>query len=117
MSASDLNALSKKALIFAREYANPNSTLDGQFTTARHKDFFDGHSWAEGYDFSGRVNMWINQQSGGEAVNSYYAVYPFLFFLFIFLISNTIIATFPLFLLLYFSLWYNVSAHHIFSFQ
>jgi len=74
LNATQLNALSKQALLFAREYANPTPS-DTRFTTVRHKDFYDGHSWAEGYDFSGRVNMWINQQSGGEAVNSYYAVY------------------------------------------
>jgi len=67
-------AYRKVALAIARDYANP-SDKDTFFTVARHKDFFDGHSWAEGYDFSGRSIMWVNQQSGGEAVNSYYAVY------------------------------------------
>ena len=37
LSAGQLNALSKQALIFAREYANPNATLDPVFTIARHK--------------------------------------------------------------------------------
>eukprot|EP01013_Petalomonas_cantuscygni_P020311 TRINITY_DN3860_c0_g1_i1.p1 TRINITY_DN3860_c0_g1~~TRINITY_DN3860_c0_g1_i1.p1 ORF type:complete len:603 (+),score=132.10 TRINITY_DN3860_c0_g1_i1:246-2054(+) len=62
------------ALLFAREYANPDPAADSFFPFLRHKDLFDGHSWAEGYSFNGRINMWVNQQSGGEALHSYYAV-------------------------------------------
>jgi len=67
--------LGKQALAFARDIANPDELDDTFFPSVRHKDFFDGHSWAEGYDYSGRILTWVNQQSGGEAVNSFYGVY------------------------------------------
>jgi len=67
--------VTKQALAFARDIANPNATADPFFTSLRHKDIYDGHSWAEGYDYSGRIVTWMNQQSGGEAINAYYGVY------------------------------------------
>jgi hypothetical protein len=67
--------VTKQALAFARDIANPDPVNDKYFTKLRHKDAYDGHSWAEGYDYSGRVVAWLNQQSGGEAVNAYYGVY------------------------------------------
>lgn len=47
--------------------------IDGSlFPVARHKDFFDGHSWASGLfpQSNGK-----SQESSSEIVNSYYAVY------------------------------------------
>jgi len=75
LSAADVKTLTKQALAFARDYANTDEHADKYFTTLRHKDLFDGHSWAEGYSYSGRILTWNNQQSGGEAINSYYALY------------------------------------------
>jgi len=51
------------------DIAHPNST--GQWTRLRHKDFFEGHSWASGLFkmMDGR-----EQESCSEAVNAYYAV-------------------------------------------
>ena len=45
---------------------------DGSFPFARHKDFYDGHSWASGL-FSQANGK--GQESSSEAVNAYYAVY------------------------------------------
>ena len=75
MNATVIKNITKKALAFARDIANPDAQKDKYFTFTRHKDIYDGHSWAEGYDYSGRILNWINQQSGGEAVNSYYGIY------------------------------------------
>ncbi|KAG5182496.1 endo-1,3(4)-beta-glucanase [Tribonema minus] len=46
--------------------------LADRFPTARHKDFFDGHSWASGLFSQGNGK---SQESSSEAVNAYYAVY------------------------------------------
>jgi len=45
---------------------------DTDFPFARHKDFFDGHSWASGLFQQGNGK---NQESSSEAVNAYYACY------------------------------------------
>eukprot|EP01041_Mallomonas_annulata_P008922 gene8922-18461_t len=45
---------------------------DVDFPMARHKDFFDGHSWASGLFNQGNGK---NQESSSEAVNAYYACY------------------------------------------
>ena len=53
-----------------REYANPSSA-DPHFIETRHKDWFNGHSWAAGlFEFADNRN----QESTSESVNSYYAV-------------------------------------------
>lgn len=75
LNSTVIKNITKQALIFARDIANPDAKADPYFTSTRHKDFFDGHSWAEGYDYSGRAYSWVNQQSGGEAINGYYGVY------------------------------------------
>ena len=75
LNATTLHNYTKQALAFARDVANPDATKDMYFTYNRHKDAYDGHSWAEGYDYSGRILTWVNQQSGGEAVNSFYSIY------------------------------------------
>jgi endo-1,3(4)-beta-glucanase len=55
----------------ARDIANP-STQDIYYPITRHKDWFVGHSWAQGLDatYDGK-----NQESTSEAVNAYYALY------------------------------------------
>lgn len=75
MNASVVHNITKQALVFAREIGNPDPNKDKYFTFLRHKDIFDGHSWAEGYDYSGRFVSWNNQQSGGESINAYYGIY------------------------------------------
>ena len=75
VNASVLKNVTKQALAFAREIGNPDAKNDPYFTYTRHKDVYDGHSWAEGYDYSGRVVSWNNQQSGGESLNAYYSIY------------------------------------------
>jgi hypothetical protein len=75
VNATALQRLSTQALAFARDIANPDDSRDKAFTYLRHKDVFDGHSWQEGYDYSGRSLTWVNQQSGGEAINGYYSLY------------------------------------------
>lgn len=47
-------------------------TNDPDFPYARHKDFFDGHSWASGLFQQANGK---NQESSSEAVNAYYACY------------------------------------------
>ena len=68
MNAAVLKNLTTQAIAFARDIANPDDKADTYFTFLRHKDVFDGHSWAEGYDYSGRMLTWVNQQSGGVSV-------------------------------------------------
>lgn len=75
LNASVVKNVTKQALLFAREIGNPDDIADPYFTYVRHKDVYDGHSWAEGYDYSGRFVSWNNQQSGGESINSYYSIY------------------------------------------
>ena len=42
------------------------------FPRARHKDFYDGHSWASGIFFMGQGKA---QESSSEAINAYYGAY------------------------------------------
>lgn len=70
---AEIDDLRVRALAFAREFANPNAT-DPYFTVMRHKDVYEGHSWAEGLDYNGFVFTWNNQEGGGEAVNAYYSL-------------------------------------------
>jgi len=56
---------------FVRDVCNPDM-LDTDFPVARHKDFFDGHSWASGLFQQANGK---GQESSSEAVNSYYACY------------------------------------------
>jgi len=54
----------------ARDISNP-STADPYYPITRHKDWYAGHSWAQGLDptYDGK-----NQESSSEAVNAYYAL-------------------------------------------
>ena len=58
---------------FVRDVCNPDTT-DLDFPIARHKDFFDGHSWASGLFQQANGK---GQESSSEAVNAYYACYLF----------------------------------------
>jgi len=58
-------------MALVRDFANPSSQ-DPYFPVTRHKDWFDGHSWASGLVQFGDGK---NQESTSEAVNAYYAVY------------------------------------------
>lgn len=42
------------------------------FPRARHKDFYEGHSWASGIFFMGQGKA---QESSSEAINAYYGAY------------------------------------------
>ncbi|MCE9577395.1 MAG: hypothetical protein K8W52_29875 [Deltaproteobacteria bacterium] len=54
----------------ARDIANP-SPDDPYFTVMRHKDWFDGHSWAAGvFEFADSRN----QESSSEAINAWYGL-------------------------------------------
>ena len=48
------------------------SSDQSDFPHARHKDFFDGHSWASGLFTESNAK---NQESSSEATNAYYACY------------------------------------------
>lgn len=57
------------------DIANPFKTspeFNPRFPVARHKDWYEGHSWASGLKFDHRGK---NQESTSEAVNAYYSVY------------------------------------------
>ena len=54
-----------------RNIANP-SPADPHYTVARNKDWFVGHSWAQGLYEGGDGR---NQESSSEAVNAWYGVY------------------------------------------
>lgn len=54
-----------------RDICNPYSE-DPDFPFVRHKDLFDGHSWASGLFFQGNGK---GQESSSESVNAYYGVY------------------------------------------
>lgn len=54
-----------------RDICNPSSN-DADFPLARHKDFFDGHSWASGLFQQGNGK---GQESSSESANAYYGVY------------------------------------------
>lgn len=53
----------------AMDVVNPDSS-ESVFPVARHKDFFDGHSWASGLFEQANSK---SQESSSEAVNCYYA--------------------------------------------
>ena len=57
--------------VFLRDYCNPD-TSDADFPFARHKDFYDGHSWASGLLIQANGK---GQESSSEAVNAYYGAY------------------------------------------
>ena len=61
------------------------------FPLARHKDFFDGHSWASGLFQQANGK---GQESSSEATNAYYAVY-----LYALATANTELAQFSLLML------------------
>jgi endo-1,3(4)-beta-glucanase len=54
----------------AKDICNP-FRQDKMFPFVRHKDMYDGHSWASGLFQQGNGK---NQESSSEAVNAYYAV-------------------------------------------
>lgn len=54
------------------DVCNPQQQGASKFPYVRHKDFFDGHSWASGI-FS--MSNGKGQESSSEAVNAYYACY------------------------------------------
>eukprot|EP01039_Chlorochromonas_danica_P006287 gene6287-6932_t len=56
---------------FLRDIVNPDPT-DPDFPTVRHKDWFDGHSWASGLFPQGNGK---GQESSSEAANAYYGAY------------------------------------------
>jgi endo-1,3(4)-beta-glucanase len=66
-----LNSRREAILALVRDFANPSST-DPFFVVSRHKDWYDGHSWASGLFGFGDSN---NQESSSESVNAYYGVY------------------------------------------
>jgi endo-1,3(4)-beta-glucanase len=53
-----------------RDFASP--VRDTHFPQARHKDWYDGHSWAAGLFQFGDAK---NQESSSECINAYYGVY------------------------------------------
>ncbi len=56
-----------------RDISNP-SRSDGHFQMMRYKDWFEGHSWANGLVPFGDGR---NQESSSEAVNAWYGMYIF----------------------------------------
>jgi endo-1,3(4)-beta-glucanase len=58
---------------FVRDICNPDAS-DPDFPFVRHKDFFDGHSWASGIFQQGNGK---GQESSSEAINAYYGSYLF----------------------------------------
>ena len=54
-----------------RDYCNHDPS-DPDFPFVRHKDFFDGHSWASGLLIQANGK---GQESSSEAVNAYYAAF------------------------------------------
>jgi endo-1,3(4)-beta-glucanase len=56
-----------------RDIANP-SKGDGRFALMRYKDWFEGHSWANGLVPFGDGK---NQESSSESVNAWYGIYLF----------------------------------------
>jgi endo-1,3(4)-beta-glucanase len=56
---------------FVRDYCNLDAT-DTDFPFARHKDFFDGHSWASGLLIQANGK---SQESSSESVNAYYSAF------------------------------------------
>ena len=59
-------------LLFVRSIANP-SKIDNAFPLFRHKDWYQGHSWASGIPLPPYLNG-KNQESSSEAIAGYEAV-------------------------------------------
>ncbi|KAL3914171.1 MAG: hypothetical protein SGILL_006206 [Bacillariaceae sp.] len=62
----------ENVLLLVRDYANPSSE-DDAFPVFRHKDLYNGHSWASGITNPIFPNI-MNQESSSEAIMSYEAV-------------------------------------------
>jgi len=60
-----------RLLEMVRDIGNPNEN-DPYYPFTRHKDWFDGHSWASGLFPFGDSK---NQESSSEAINAYYGLY------------------------------------------
>ncbi|MBN8584999.1 MAG: T9SS type A sorting domain-containing protein [Ignavibacteria bacterium] len=67
------NYYSNRVTDLAREIANP-SRGDNYFALQRYKDWYDGHSWANGLVPYGGGK---NQESSSEAANAWYGLYLF----------------------------------------
>eukprot|EP01126_Amoeba_proteus_P041679 TRINITY_DN4493_c0_g1_i16.p1 TRINITY_DN4493_c0_g1~~TRINITY_DN4493_c0_g1_i16.p1 ORF type:complete len:221 (-),score=38.05 TRINITY_DN4493_c0_g1_i16:68-730(-) len=63
--------MASRVMDLVRDIANP-SEQDPFFPITRHKDWYTGHSWAQGLQFTQDAK---NQESSSESVNTYYAVY------------------------------------------
>jgi len=63
-------------LDLVRDVANP-SQLDSYFPITRNKDWFVGHSWAQGINFRQDPFSGTNQESTSESMNCYYAIHLF----------------------------------------
>ena len=61
----------EQVLLLVRDIANP-SPDDASFPIYRHKDWYQGHSWANGISVTFPNGM--NQESSSEAIASYEAV-------------------------------------------
>jgi endo-1,3(4)-beta-glucanase len=59
-------------LMLVRDIANP-SKEDAYFPTFRHKDWFQGNSWASGIFSPPQLNG-KNQESSSEAIAAYEAI-------------------------------------------
>jgi len=57
-------------MTMVRDIGNP--TRDSHFPQARHKDWYDGHSWASGLFPFGDSK---DQESSSESANAYYGIY------------------------------------------
>jgi endo-1,3(4)-beta-glucanase len=65
--------LKEKGKLLIRDIANWYGS-DPYFPVSRHKDWFEGHSWAQGLDFLPDAK---NQESTAESVNAYYGIMLF----------------------------------------
>ena len=63
-----------RVLLLVRNIANP-SLDDQSFTRWRHKDWYQGHSWASG--IAGQYLNGRNQESSSEAIAAYESVMLF----------------------------------------
>eukprot|EP00980_Cylindrotheca_fusiformis_P007333 scaffold1525_cov142-Cylindrotheca_fusiformis.AAC.133 len=61
----------EEVLLLVRDFANP-SPEDASFPIFRHKDWYQGHSWASG--ISVKFLNGMNQESSSEAIAAYEAV-------------------------------------------
>lgn len=80
MDASFRSKYRRQLLAIMYDIANPGesassfeSAIDrSAFPRSRHKDFYEGHSWASGIFFMGQGKA---QESSSEAINAYYGSY------------------------------------------